>query len=54
MREAGYEFKMSRSGLNVSGCGLKKGEIDGSGLHMSGSGWEWMRVSGSGCEHVLV
>ena len=31
---------MGRSGLKMSGSGLKRVEIDGSGLQISGSGWE--------------
>ena len=38
---------MGRSGLKMSGSGLKRVEIDGSGLQISGSGWEWMGVDRS-------
>ena len=63
----GSAIKGSRSGLNISGSGLKRVEIDGSGLQMIERGFririgwewvrvdwnkrEWMKVDGSGWEH---
>ena len=43
----GRAIKVSRSGLNMSGSGLKRVEIDGSGLQMSERGFG-MRLDGSG------